>query len=61
MAGNIPIESEDEVAKLTAQVMGVDLGDDMPDTAAVRGSPRMRLGAGAQFDVRSSAVRVRCR
>jgi len=31
MAGNIPIESEDEVAKITAQVMGVDLGDEMPD------------------------------
>ena len=35
MAGNIPVESEDEVAKLTAQAMGVDLGDDMPDTEDV--------------------------
>jgi hypothetical protein len=38
IAGNIPVESEDEVAKITAQAMAVDLGDEMPDTEDVSSS-----------------------
>ena len=38
IAGNLPVESEDEVAKVVAQAMVVEFGDEMPDNEDVSSS-----------------------